>query len=326
MLERPLVSIVIAAWNEEARIEGVLNRVLGIAYRPIEFIVCAGGDDATYTLAATFQPRIILLRQRAGEGKQKAVKHCLTVSAGHIVVFYDGDVFANSDSFECLIAPILEDGEKAATGVSRPLPAQQRDLFVRYQWAFQEHRQTIRNTIYTHSVLGRNFALHRDILNVLQMQTTAAISEDLLLGLTLLDSGYKIRYVPESYVETLYPPDFWTYVRQTNRGLRGHIMIGLMLQKRSLLVNGTKTIAVGLCGLFAPLLALVSWWGVLIWGLIWGGIVVRRTHYMRLRNEIENEFVSPFGWGLLKFTIASFVAWSWVAVQLFGRKWRTKWL
>ena len=322
------VTIICAAWNESANLAQTLTLITNLKYDdPLEILVCAGGDDDTYAIASQFCPQITLLRQLPDDGKQKAVERCLAVATGEIIVFYDGDVLVNQASFQWLIEPILAGDEQVTTGVGRPLPEQIDQQFVRYQWVFQEHRQTANPAQYTHSVLGRNFALTRTVFEHAWPQTQARINEDFLIGLSIGEAGYRIRYVRESYVETDYPEAFWTYVRQTNRGLRANILVGQMLNKPQLVRDGFITGTIGLIGLLIPLASLILGpIGVVLWLIAWGLVAKRRTHYMRFRNELEGSNYPLVGWGLLKFMLASFVAWSWLWFQLLHPSWRTKWM
>ena len=48
---QPLVSLLVAAWNEEAHLVAFLSSFMALAYPQKELILCAGGDDQTWALA-----------------------------------------------------------------------------------------------------------------------------------------------------------------------------------------------------------------------------------------------------------------------------------
>ena len=73
-----IISILIAAYNEENSIEGTLNNLLNQIY-PYEYeiIVCVEGDDNTYTIVKKYQqiyPDIIKIIRNADDPKLQLIK------------------------------------------------------------------------------------------------------------------------------------------------------------------------------------------------------------------------------------------------------------
>ena len=50
----PRVSFLVAAWNEAGMIERCLRAVAGLSYPDVELVLCAGGSDGTFALAARY--------------------------------------------------------------------------------------------------------------------------------------------------------------------------------------------------------------------------------------------------------------------------------
>jgi cellulose synthase/poly-beta-1,6-N-acetylglucosamine synthase-like glycosyltransferase len=165
LVATPRVSILVAAWNEQDLIMRHIESVLALRYPHVEYVLCAGGTDRTYELAKRHEPSgIVVLSQRPGEGKQAALRRCLGRTTGEIVFLTDADCLLDDSSFERTIAPLINEGEAAATGLCRPLRhvAEAPPLV-----ALQHCREiygTLRAGRYSPGFLGRNCAIRRDVL------------------------------------------------------------------------------------------------------------------------------------------------------------------
>jgi dolichyl-phosphate beta-glucosyltransferase len=114
MLQRPRLSVVIPAYNEETRLPATLARVVGYLagkaeLTPAEVIVVDDGSrDATASLAASVstQGRVTVHVLRLGEnrGKGAAVRSGLAASTGQLVLVSDADLAAPIEEVEALIA------------------------------------------------------------------------------------------------------------------------------------------------------------------------------------------------------------------------------
>lgn len=160
----PSVSVLLPAWNEGRMLARCLDSVLAIDWPDLEVVVCAGGTDGTLDIARRYEgSRVTVLKQQAGEGKQRALRRCFERSRGEIVYLTDADCIVGSASFRAVIEPIVEGEAAAATGTSRPLPEQQRRLLPFFRWSIQrgvERRRSPEST----GLLGRNCAVSREAL------------------------------------------------------------------------------------------------------------------------------------------------------------------
>jgi cellulose synthase/poly-beta-1,6-N-acetylglucosamine synthase-like glycosyltransferase len=91
----PMVSILIAAYNEEGSIEATIRNKLSLEYPEdkIEVIVISdGSDDNTDEIVKRFEKhRVILIRQEPRAGKTAALNQAMPVVKGDIVVFSDAN-------------------------------------------------------------------------------------------------------------------------------------------------------------------------------------------------------------------------------------------
>jgi glycosyltransferase involved in cell wall biosynthesis len=121
-MAHPQVSIVIPAYNESARIEGALARVMGcIAERGWDaevLVVDDGSRDETVEIVERWMedhPRLHLVKNPGNRGKGYSVRNGLLQAAGEVVMFTDADLSAPMEEAELLFAA-LEDGADVAIG------------------------------------------------------------------------------------------------------------------------------------------------------------------------------------------------------------------
>lgn len=121
-MAHPRLSIVIPAYNESARIEDALERVMScVAERGWDaevVVVDDGSKDNTAEIVHRWMehhPRLHLVHNPGNKGKGYSVRNGLLQAAGDIVMFTDADLSAPMEEAERLIAAI-EDGADVAIG------------------------------------------------------------------------------------------------------------------------------------------------------------------------------------------------------------------
>ena len=121
-LATPHLSIVIPAYNEAARIENALARVLECVeqehWDAELLVVDDGSKDATPQIVHRWMeryPRLHLIQNNGNRGKGYSVRNGLLQAAGEIVMFTDADLSAPMEEAERLFAAIA-DGADVAIG------------------------------------------------------------------------------------------------------------------------------------------------------------------------------------------------------------------
>lgn len=104
------LSIVIPAYNEEARLGATLERIAGYidsSGRPTEVIVVNdGSEDQTARVAASFGQRIrtlSVLSNETNRGKGYSVKRGMQGASGRLVLFTDADLSAPIEEADALL-------------------------------------------------------------------------------------------------------------------------------------------------------------------------------------------------------------------------------
>lgn len=226
--EAPRVSILLPAWNEAEYIGDCLAAIRGLRYPDLELVLCAGGTDGTLDLARRFAPPgAVVLEQRPGEGKQRALGGCLEYATGSIIFLTDADCVLDDETFERTLEPVLQGEEVVTTGTRQPLDGQRSHPLVAFQWSHHLWMQASA-PMYVDTLDGVNAAIRRDILErVGGFSAPAPIGTDYALSRQLQDAGYRIRFVPHSRVRTAYCTGVGEYLRQRSRWFRNRFLHGL---------------------------------------------------------------------------------------------------
>jgi glycosyltransferase involved in cell wall biosynthesis len=118
----PRLSIVIPAYNEDARLEDTLERVIGCIERrgwdAEVLVVDDGSTDGTLDIVHHWMAKhscMHLIRNPGNRGKGFSVRNGLLQASGEIVMFTDADLSAPIEEAERLFAA-LDDGADVAIG------------------------------------------------------------------------------------------------------------------------------------------------------------------------------------------------------------------
>lgn len=114
IIHKPLVSIIIATYNEEPYIKDSLESLFMQSYNPIELIVVDDGsnDESTNIVSRLIRNRAdknILLLKESHAGPGAARNLGAKKSHGEILVFLDGDMTFSPSFIEILIKPIIHE-------------------------------------------------------------------------------------------------------------------------------------------------------------------------------------------------------------------------
>jgi len=141
------LSVVIPAYNEEARLPLTLGRVL--EYLDSRqgggeiLVVNDGSSDGTAEAAAGFVSRVTLLENPGNRGKGYSVRHGMLKAQGDWVLFSDADLSAPIEECEKLLAATEQGGYEVAIG-SRALD---RSLIGVHQSVFRENAGRVFNLL-----------------------------------------------------------------------------------------------------------------------------------------------------------------------------------
>lgn len=187
--------------------------------------------------------------------KSRALQTACQHTQAEIIVLTDIDCRITQEWLDCLIQPIVEEGEDVVTGPSLPIPGSH--PFLDYQRAHDLALIAGRGH-YVDGIFGRNSALRRSVLEEIGgFSTEARTGDDYWLGTQLLQTGYRICFI-DNPIESRYETAPWSYLRQQSRWLRNILYIGGLQKRDRELWSARRTVAISLL-LFASFVAGFYW-------------------------------------------------------------------
>lgn len=324
----PRVSVLVAAWNEGTRLDRHVESFMRLRYPNRELVLCAGGLDDTYERAERWAgPRVIVLQQQPGEGKQRALRRCFAEADGEIIYLTDADCELDDESFERVVYPIAEGLESACSGSSRPYADLSQNPFVVSQTASQQY-SALHFPPHSPGLLGRNSAISRDLLERSRgLDAPAPTGTDYVLAKHLIRAGGRIRQVPESQVRTDYPTSMAAYLRQQGRWLRNVVLRGKQYGAESEVRSSLMTSLVGLGMLTLPILAVVVGPAALgLWLLLLGHATLGRVRYLLVARALQGLRITPGQVGAIPpLLLLDFVAWARPLVDYIWKQGKDSW-
>jgi glycosyltransferase involved in cell wall biosynthesis len=150
------LSLLVAAYNEEATLRRRLTRVLaaplpdGLEREVIE--VDDGSSDGTWTLAEELAAQVRVFRQPENRGKGAALRRAISAMTGDVTVFQDADLEYGPQDYGRLLKPIL--AGKAEVVYSSRFTGEERKLL--YFWHTVGNR-VLRGTAWRRCGSSRGF-------------------------------------------------------------------------------------------------------------------------------------------------------------------------
>jgi dolichyl-phosphate beta-glucosyltransferase len=208
-LERPLISIIIPAYNESSRIGKALAEVLRCVHdrdwQAEILVVDDGSTDRTAAIVQEFaevHPEVRLLNNPENRGKGFSVRQGVLHAVGEIVMFTDADLSAPMEEAERLFEALRQGA----------------DIAIGSRW-LERKRQTLKQPLYrqffgrcfnaiTRVVMGLPFAdtqcgfkaLHLPVAQtIFQLQRIDRWGFDPELLFIALKRGYRVREVPVTW-------------------------------------------------------------------------------------------------------------------------------
>jgi poly-beta-1,6-N-acetyl-D-glucosamine synthase len=231
----PAISILIAAYNEEANVRETLGsfRRQRYAGRMEIIVIDDGSTDATRTLVmeAIAQPRpanqvLRLVEMPANAGKALALNAGLAVSSHALVVTLDADTLLYKDALTNLVTnQVSSPPETAATAGTVLVRNSRVNILTKIQeWDYflgiaivKRVQSLLQGTMVAQGALS---VYRKDALvQVGGWQDT--VGEDIVLTWALAEAGYRIGYAENAFVFTNVPETYREFFRQRKRWARG---------------------------------------------------------------------------------------------------------
>lgn len=119
---RPLLSVVMAAYNERSTIQNAIERVLGKELQDVDIeliLIESNSSDGTRDIVARYKdhPRVRIIFEDGPHGKGHAIRAGLEVATGDFILIQDADDEYDIEDYDALIEPLLSGREAFVLGV-----------------------------------------------------------------------------------------------------------------------------------------------------------------------------------------------------------------
>lgn len=223
----PLVSIIIAAYNESKNIGNKIDNILTLDYPRdrLEIIIASdGSDDGTNEIVKGYEEKGIRLLTLPRQGKAGALNSAVAASKGEILVFSDANSMYKSDAIRALARPFADPtiggvaGNQSYVKKNRAIVD---NVGERSYWNFdrimKKFQSRAGNTI---SATGAIYAIRRSLFQTVP----EGVTDDFVTSTSVIAQGYRLIFAPDAVA---YEPvaaasnvEFGRKVRVTTRGLR----------------------------------------------------------------------------------------------------------
>jgi len=166
----PTMTLIIAAYNEEAGIAERLENALGVDYpqAALDVLVASdGSSDATAAIVAGYAPRGVRLLQLPRQGKIPALNEAVRHATGEILVFSDANIHFHPQALRALARNFADPAVGGVAGNSTyHLPADGESssrgegLYWRYDSWLKEMESRTGSIVSAH---GGLYAIRRDL-------------------------------------------------------------------------------------------------------------------------------------------------------------------
>jgi poly-beta-1,6-N-acetyl-D-glucosamine synthase len=224
----PFVSIVVAAYCEEAVIGDTLDTLAVLDYPDYEVIVVDdGSSDATAAIVRrrmAADRRLRLVEKKVNEGKAMALNDAIPVTRGEIVVVIDADIRPRADILRYMVGHFRHGRVAAVAG--NPQVTNTRSLLAKVQAtefasivSVLRRAQRVWGRILT--VSGAVCAFRKSALVDVGLFDPDKVTEDIALSWKLQRRFYDIRYEPRAVVAMQVPETFAGLWKQRKRWAKG---------------------------------------------------------------------------------------------------------
>lgn len=352
----PGVSVLIAAYQEEAVIAETIRSLSAVAYPgPMEVLVLDDGStDGTVRVAeegaSLFHGSNASLRvvhHDRNRGKAAVLNSGLRQARHELVVTIDADTRLQPGSLTAIVERLLSDTPDTVAVAGAVLVANPDDSLLSgaQQWDYFHGIAAVKRmqSMYNGTLVAQGaFSVYRRSVVLEAGGWPDTVGEDIVLSWALLKQGYRIGYAEDAFAWTMTPPSFSELSRQRKRWARGMIE-ALELHKEMLFQPRLRTmfiwwnllyipldltfsfvflpgLVLALCGIFwvaGPLTLLV-----LPLAALWNIVIYRiQTRVLkREKVEMERNWVGFLVYALAYSLILQPIAVWGYAAEMLGRK------
>jgi cellulose synthase/poly-beta-1,6-N-acetylglucosamine synthase-like glycosyltransferase len=226
--ETPSVTVIIAAFNEEAVIAGRLDNVLASDYPPdlLEVIVADDGStDETGEIAARYADRGVRLLSLPRRGKIPSLNDAVARARGDILIFSDANIHCDRRAVAALVQNFADPRVGGVAGHTTYLVSKQTEssgegerLYWRYDTWLKQLESPTGSVVSAH---GGLYAIRRSLYVPV---IDASVTDDFAISTAVVEQGYRLVFEADAraveHTTTEARREMRRRVRLMTRGLR----------------------------------------------------------------------------------------------------------
>jgi len=208
----PSVSVLLAAYNEEAVIQSKIENLLSLNY-PSEFLEILigsdGSDDQTAEIARAYNdPRIRVLDFKERRGKTSVLNRLAPLAKGKILIFTDASERFDTQAVRRLVENFADPKVGAVSGqlMMTDSEANGSSRGVSTYWKYEKKLRELESRL--HSMLGATGAIYAMRRELYEPPPNNTILDDVAIPLGAVQRGYRVVFEAEALA----------YERATDKG------------------------------------------------------------------------------------------------------------
>lgn len=198
----PEVTLVIAAYNEEAFIEEKIHNTLALDYpkdKLTVFIVTDGSTDATPAIAAK-HPSVTLFHEAARKGKIHAVNRVMKFVSTPLTIFCDANTCLNDTAIRKMVRHYQDEKVGGVAGEKRIMKKSEDNASGSGEGAYWKYESFLKKKdAEVYSIVGAAGELFSIRTMLFEEPAEDMIIEDFYMSLRINARGYRFAYEPEAY-------------------------------------------------------------------------------------------------------------------------------
>ena len=320
----PALSILIAAYNEEALIGETLRSIAALDYPgALQIMVLNDGStdgtaaavrDAEALFAGSIGRDLLLVSEKQNRGKARVLNDGLALAAHDLVVTIDADTLLEKGCLVALVEHLHASSPETAAVAGAVLVGNQNDSWITraQQWDYFHGIAAVKRMqgMYNGTLVAQGaFSIYRKAALVEAGGWPDTVGEDIVLTWSLLRMGYKTGHAEDAVAWTHAPDTLRGLSNQRKRWARGMIE-ALAIHKRLLVAPRLRTmfiwwnllfVSIDLTFTFAFIPGLILAFLGIFWlagpitllvlplAALWNVVIYRIQTRMLKRNNIDME-------------------------------------
>ncbi|MEN7551626.1 glycosyltransferase family 2 protein [Rapidithrix thailandica] len=200
----PEVTLVIAAYNEEAFIEEKIRNSLALDYPENKLkiaIIADGSSDRTPELVKKYE-QVQLLYQPERRGKTAALNRAMHWVDTPVVVFNDANTYLNNQAIRNIVRHFANPEVGGVAGEKKIMLSESEKAAGAGEgmyWKYESFLKKMDSELYSVvGAAGELFAIRSELYEEVEEDT---ILDDFIISLRTCAKGYTVKYEPEAYAQ-----------------------------------------------------------------------------------------------------------------------------